>query len=113
MGLVSVVVVSSFKAVGAVLVVATLILPGATAYLLSSRLPVMLLLSVVHAAVSAVLGMHLGVWLNCSFGAAVVVIGGVLFCMAWAGILAARMIARGSARKMGATETEKLNLPGA
>ena len=83
MAMLSVVIVSSFRAVGAILVVATLVLPGATAYLLSSRLPVMLALSVLHAAISAVLGMHLGVWLDCSFGAALVVVGGILFALAW------------------------------
>lgn len=83
MGLLSVVVVSAFRAVGAILVVATLILPAATAYLLSSRLRNMLLLSALHAAISAVIGMHLGVWLDCSFGAAIVVAGAFLFVIAW------------------------------
>jgi hypothetical protein len=27
--------------------------------------------------------MHLGVWLNCSPAGAMVVIGGILFCVAW------------------------------
>ena len=97
MGLLSVVVVSAFKAVGAILVVATLILPGATAYLLTSRLPAMLALSALHAALSAILGMHLGVWLDCSFGAALVVAGAVLFCLAWGATIIRQLRARRNA----------------
>jgi ABC-type Mn2+/Zn2+ transport system permease subunit len=69
-----------------------IILPGATSYLLVSRLPAMLMLSVVHAAVSAILGLHLGVWLNCSVGAAMVVAGSVLFFFAWMGTLSLKKL---------------------
>lgn len=79
----SVVVVSAFQSVGAILVIAMLILPGATAFLLTHRLPWMLLLSVVHAGLSAVLGLHLGIWLNCSIAGAMVVAGAALFALAW------------------------------
>ncbi len=83
MGTLSIVVVSAFESVGAILVIAMLILPGATASLLSQRLPMVHVLSVAHAALSSVLGVHLGVWLECSLGAAMVVAGAVLFCLAW------------------------------
>jgi manganese/zinc/iron transport system permease protein len=83
MGALSVVVVSAFRAVGAILVVAMLILPGATAYLLVRRLPAMLLLSALHAALSAILGMHLGTWLDCSIAAAMAIVGAILLCFAW------------------------------
>lgn len=79
----SVVVVSAFQAVGAILVIAMLILPGATAYLLTHRLPSMMMLSVVHSALSAILGMHLARWLNCSMAGAMVVAGAALFAIAW------------------------------
>ena len=82
MAMLSVVVVSAFEAVGAILVIAMLILPGATATLLSHRFPVMLGLTVLHAALSAVLGLHLGVWLNCSLAAAMVVAATGLFIAA-------------------------------
>ena len=94
MAMLSVVIVSSFRAVGAILVVATLVLPGATAYLLASRLPTMLALSALHAALSAVFGMHFGVWLNCSFGAALVVAGAILFGLAWIGTSLGQLRAR-------------------
>lgn len=79
----SAVVVSAFESVGAILVIAMLILPGATAYLLTHRLPIMMLLSVVHAALTTLLGMHLGLWLECPQAAAMVVAGGFLFVLSW------------------------------
>lgn len=106
MGLLSVVVVSAFKAVGAILVVATLILPGATAYLLTSRLSSMLVISAIHAAISAVAGMHLSVWLNCSVGAALVVSGGLLFALAWMVVGVSRALARSHAGKSGSGGAE-------
>ena len=45
MSALSIVVVSAFQSVGAILVIAMLILPGATAYLLTERLSAMLILS--------------------------------------------------------------------
>lgn len=83
MAVLSIVVVSAFESVGAILVIAMLILPGSTAMLLTTRLPRVHLLSVLHAALSAVLGTHLGLWLECSIGAAMVVAGTGLFGLAW------------------------------
>jgi manganese/zinc/iron transport system permease protein len=79
----SVVVVSAFESVGAILVIAMLILPGATATLLSERLPIMMLITIVHCALSSLLGVHLAYWLNCSMAAAMVVAGAMLFVLAW------------------------------
>jgi manganese/zinc/iron transport system permease protein len=81
----SLVVVSSFESVGAILAVAMLIVPAMFAAQISSRLPVRLLWTMVHAAVSAVAGYHLSVWLQCSAAAAMVVCGAVLFVLAWGG----------------------------
>ncbi|MCD6052296.1 MAG: transporter [Verrucomicrobia bacterium] len=79
----SIVVVSAFESVGAVLVVAMLILPGATAFMLSHRLPVIHALTVLVAALSSVLGVHLATWLDCSMAGAMVVMASVLFTLAW------------------------------
>lgn len=79
----SVVVVSAFESVGAILVIAMLILPGATASMLSQRLPAIMGLTVLHAALSSVLGIHLAVWLDCSTAAAMVVMASVLFGIVW------------------------------
>lgn len=83
MAALSVVVVSAFESVGAILVIAMLVLPGATASLLSHRLPWMFGLTILHAALSAVLGTHLGLWLDCSLAGAMVVMGAMLFTLAW------------------------------
>ncbi len=83
MSMLSVVVVSAFESVGAILVIAMLILPGATASLLSQRLPVIHWLTVLNAALSSVLGVHLSIWLECSIAGAMVVMGTALFGLAW------------------------------
>lgn len=90
MAILSIVIVSAFESVGAILVIAMLILPGATASLLTDRLAVMHGLAVVHAALSAWLGVSLGVWLDCSIGAAMVVGGAAVFTLIWIGTLVAR-----------------------
>jgi len=83
MGMLSVIIVSAFEAVGAILVIAMLILPGATSSLLAYRLPTMFGITVVHALLSAVGGIHLATWLNCSPAGAMVVAGSALFALAW------------------------------
>ena len=85
MAVLSIVVVSAFEAVGAILVIAMLILPGATASLMTHSLSRMHLIAIGHAFLSAWLGVSLGVWLDCSIGAAMVVAGVGLFSLAWGG----------------------------
>ena len=78
MGLVALTTVASFESVGAILVVAMLIVPGAAAYLWSDRLIAVLGLAVFFGTVSAVAGYFLASFWNSSIaGAMVVVIGGV------------------------------------
>lgn len=83
MGLVSVTTVGAFESVGAILVVAMLIVPGATAYLLTERLGAMLLLSVVQGALSSVLGYFLARWLDSSIAGAMTTVSGALFALAF------------------------------
>ncbi|MBE2181215.1 MAG: metal ABC transporter permease [Chthoniobacterales bacterium] len=83
MGVLALVVVSAFEAVGAILAVAMLIVPAMFAAQLSNRLPVRLGLTIIHAAVSSLLGYHLSVWLQCSTAGAMVVAGAGLFTAAW------------------------------
>lgn len=64
MGTLSVAVVASFESVGAILAVALLVMPGATARLWTDRMSVMLLLSAAHALLSTLVGY----WLSNSFG---------------------------------------------
>lgn len=79
----SVVVVSAFESVGAILVIAMLILPGATARLLSNRLGVIMTLTVADCAIASVAGVYMAYWLNCSMAAAIVVAATILFGLAW------------------------------
>ena len=83
MAVLAVVVVSAFSAVGAVLVIAMLILPGATAALYSDRLKILLLMSLPLALVYSIGGMHLALWLGCSTAGAMVVVAFALFLISW------------------------------
>ncbi len=79
----SVVIVFSFESVGAILVIAMLILPCVTGSLLSDRLVHILLMSVAFSALYALAGLHLATWLNCSPAGAMVVAGFLIFCLVW------------------------------
>lgn len=83
MAFLSVVVVAAFQAVGAILVIALLVLPASTAYLCTHRLKMMLVLSGVHALLSSIAGMYIHVWINGSQAAATVVAGLAMFLCAW------------------------------
>lgn len=84
MGAVSLATVVSFESVGAILVVAFLIVPPATAYLLTDRLPVMLVLSALFGSLSAVLGYVMAVATNGSVAGAMAVAAGIWFLLALA-----------------------------
>ena len=83
MGALALVIVSAFESVGAILAVAMLIVPAMFAAQLSERLPFRLGLTVLHAALSALIGLHLSVWLNCSAAGAMVVAAALLFVAVW------------------------------
>ncbi|TWI57774.1 metal ABC transporter permease [Halalkalibacter nanhaiisediminis] len=81
--LLSLVTVASLKTVGIVLVVAMLITPGATAYLLTDRLPVMISLSAIFGVISAVVGIFFSVVYDVASGASIVLVASVLFGIAF------------------------------
>lgn len=83
MFVVSFIVVAAFQAVGAILVIALLILPGASAYLCTHHLKLMLVLAAGHALLSAVAGLFIHVWWNTNMAASVVVGGGGLLILTW------------------------------
>jgi len=82
MSAVSVTVVTSFESVGAILVVAMLVVPPATAYLLTDRLSRMLALAVACGIASAVGGYWLARWWDASIAGAMAVVAGGLFTLA-------------------------------
>ena len=79
MTMVSLTVVAAFESVGAILVVAMLIIPAATAYLLTGRLAVMLGLAVLVGAACAVGGYFMASWVDASIAGSMAVVGGILF----------------------------------
>ncbi|MEM8553519.1 MAG: metal ABC transporter permease [Pseudomonadota bacterium] len=79
MFLVSVTVVAAFKAVGAVLVISLLVVPAATAQLISKRLSVMIGLTAVFALAGALAGFWIAYALDTGTSAAMAVFYGVLF----------------------------------
>ena len=82
MGFVSLTTVASFESVGAILVVAMLIVPPNTAYLLTDRLSHMLLIAVGVGILSAVGGFLLATWLDGAIAAAMAVVSGMLYTLA-------------------------------
>mgnify|MGYP001799424541 CR=1 FL=1 len=79
MGFVSLTTVASFEAVGAILVVAMIVVPPATAYLLTEKLLPMLLLSTVFGVLTAIGGYYLAVWIDGSIAGAMATVAGILF----------------------------------
>ncbi|MCS7460251.1 metal ABC transporter permease [Paenibacillus doosanensis] len=82
MGLVSVTTVASFESVGAILVVGMLVVPAATAYLLTERLGSMIGCSMAVGIVSAVAGYYASMLLDASIAGCMISIAGVLFVLA-------------------------------
>ncbi len=83
MSMVSVVTVASFELVGAILVVAFLVVPAATAYLLTHNLKQMLWLAAFAGILSAIGGYYVAVWLDGSIAGAMAGVAGLLFVLAF------------------------------
>ncbi|MCL4693661.1 MAG: metal ABC transporter permease [Candidatus Hydrogenedentes bacterium] len=82
MGFVSLTTVAAFESVGAILVVALLIVPPNTAYLLTDRLSRMLVIAVLLGIASSVGGYWLAKGLDSSTSAAIAVVSGIFFVLA-------------------------------
>lgn len=82
MVLIALTIVASLKAVGVVLVLALLITPGATAYLLVKRLHQMMILGAVIGVVASVSGMYLSYFFNLPSGPAIVLVASGFFLLA-------------------------------
>ncbi|MDP4526656.1 metal ABC transporter permease [Bacillus halotolerans] len=83
MGMLSLTTVASFDSVGAILVVAMLIVPPAAAHLLTDRLLYMLIISAVIGGLSALLGYICATWLNVSISGAMAAMTGVFYAGAF------------------------------
>ena len=78
MTLVSMTAVASFDAVGAILVVALLVIPASSAYLVAKSLKSMLIIAVGYSQVAVILGYSVAYWLDSSISASIAVSAGVL-----------------------------------
>lgn len=83
--LIAVAIVVSLQTVGVALVVALLVTPAATAYLISQRLNRMMLLAAAFAAFSGLAGLYLSFYLDIASGAAIVLVCTLIFILVWVG----------------------------
>ncbi len=71
----------SLQTVGVALMVAMLVTPAATAFLLTHRLPVMMALAALIASLSGIIGLYLSYYLSIASGAAIVLTATVIFLL--------------------------------
>lgn len=91
--------VAALQTVGAFLVIAVVVTPGATAYLLTDRFGVLIVLSVVIGMLTSLTGAYLSYFLNGATGGIIVLLMSAVFLAAFMfaprhGLLAARVKAR-------------------
>lgn len=79
--LLAITITGSLQTVGIILVIAMLITPGSTAFLLTKRFPVMLQIAVGVSVFSSVVGAYSSYYFNISTGGAIVFVQGVIFMM--------------------------------
>tara|TARA_B100000700_G_C14967428_1_gene819546 strand:+ start:497 stop:1378 length:882 start_codon:yes stop_codon:yes gene_type:complete len=75
--------VAGLQTVGIILVVAMLITPGATAYLLTDRFDRMTILAVISSVISSVLGVYISFWSDIETGGSIVLVQTVIFLFAF------------------------------
>lgn len=83
MGLVSLTAVGAFDAVGAILVVALIVVPPAASYLLTDRLSIMLLLSAAIGICSALCGYLLAFLLDVNIAGSMATVAGLIFLIVY------------------------------
>ncbi|MBN7784973.1 metal ABC transporter permease [Ponticoccus gilvus] len=96
-------VVAAMQTVGAFLVIAMVVTPGATAYLLCDRFPRLILTSVAIGAVTSFLGAYISYFLDGATGGVIVVLQTAIFLVTFVfapkhGVLAAKAKARAALR---------------
>ena len=93
--LIALTIVVALQTVGVALMVAMLVTPAATAFLITKRLPTMMLLAAAIAALSGLIGLYVSFYLSVASGAAIVLTCTLFFLIVWA----AQQIARLSNRQ--------------
>lgn len=92
--LIALTIVVSLQTVGVALMVAMLVTPAATAYLLTRRLPVMMALGALIASFSGVVGLYLSYYFNIASGAAIVLTATAIFGLVWVSTTLQRKLTR-------------------
>ncbi len=87
MGMVSTVTILSFESIGAILVLAFLVIPPATAFLLTKRLNTMLFLSILIASIGVVMGYILAYTINSSISGAMASMLALEFFLVFIGLI--------------------------
>ena len=75
--------VVGLQTVGIILVVAMLITPGATAYLLTDRFDQMTILAVISSSFSSILGVYISYWSDIETGGSIVLVQTLIFLIAF------------------------------
>ncbi|WP_336659276.1 metal ABC transporter permease [Leucobacter sp. USHLN153] len=83
LGLIALTSVVALQVVGVILVVAMLIIPGATAYLLTDRFTRMLVIAPVLSVACSVTGILLSYWFDASSGGLVILVQGAAFTLVY------------------------------
>ena len=81
--LIALAIVVSLQTVGVALMVAMLVTPAAAAYLLTRRLPTMMVLAAAIASASGVIGLYISYYASIASGAAIVLTSTTFFALAW------------------------------
>ena len=107
LGLLAMTSVVALQAVGVILVVAMLIIPGATAYLLTDRFGKMLVIAPVLATCAGILGVYVSYYLDASTGGMVVLAQAMIFAIAYLfspkqGLIATRLARKGRRKALAA-----------
>jgi manganese transport system permease protein len=82
LSLLSLTAVAALQTVGIILVVAMLVTPGATAYMLSDRFDIMMLIAMASGIFSSVMGTYISYYIDGSTGGCIVVLQTLLFIIA-------------------------------
>ncbi|MDN6486471.1 MAG: metal ABC transporter permease [Ancrocorticia sp.] len=83
LGLLALTAVIALQTVGVILIVAMLIIPGATAYLLTNKFSHMLIIAPSIAVVCALIGLYMSYYLDTASGAMIVLSQGLVFTLAY------------------------------
>lgn len=83
LGVLALTAVVALQVVGVILVVAMLIIPGATAHLLTDRFGRMLVIAPTVSALSCVVGIYLSYWIDAASGGMIVVVQGTVFFLTY------------------------------